>query len=120
MDIKPRAVTYAVIAATADGGNTIIADPDPGQDVRIWVWNMTLRVIGAGNSTLLTLDNNGASAGLTLIGAASPGIVYQFGANGMDLAALRMHLGEAFQAFNDAGVDVVGHMAYSVLRDRGR
>lgn len=114
VDRIARGVRYASLAIPAGTFSQPI--PQPGGSYVILIHNLTIRVIGAGNMVLIGMDNLGATSTTTLIGAASPGIVYQW--NGNDaVAGMKLRPNEALSFAPDPGVSVVGHIAYSITRD---
>lgn len=105
-----RANSYAVIAATSDGANTVIAAPGAGR--AILVLSYQFRVVGAGDITISGLLGGGT---IPFTGAASPGLAYSASGNSEDIGVLRCAANTALTFTNAAGVDATGTIVYRVI-----
>lgn len=104
-----RAVKYAQINAAADGSQSIALDNVTTRQ-QILVLNYNLTATGTGNSRLRSFPSD--TTLLTVVGGAGPA---QFSGNDGNVGAFKLQPGEVLNIFNDAGVDITGHIAYRVV-----
>lgn len=104
MTYESPTIKFAVVDATADGVNTLIAAV-AGAKIRVIAFGLT--VTAAGEIVLQDITANTARAKFSL--AANGGVSY---AGGVTAPAFDTAVGEGLEVVNPVGVDTKGFIAY--------
>lgn len=104
-------VQRAIVNATADGDNTVVAAPGAGKSILILGYN--LRAIGAG---IAILKSGAAGSEIdSVTGVAAPGTRMQSGTVDQEVGVGLVASNQALVINNAAGVDTTGYVAYRII-----
>jgi hypothetical protein len=105
-------VQRAVVNATADGDNTVIAAPGAGKS--ILVLGGRLRAVGAATLVILKSGAGGTVHADFNAAAAAPGAVLQLPSDA-EVGVFLGDVGASLVINNTAGVDTFGFLAYRII-----